>query len=387
MNIYTPFTYIIGWSQNKKFYYGAKYARGCHPNDLWTTYFTSSKYVKEFIRENGEPDIIKIHRTFEDKDSCITFEHYYLHKIDAKNNTLFLNESNGGLNGCDNANKIPAKDYSGKTYHVFINDPRFLSGELEHVMKNKIAVKDKDDNCFSVEKDDPRFLSGELVGVRKGKITVKDKDGNYFSVEKDDPRYLSGELVGNRNGNITVKDKDGNYFSVEKDDPRYLSGELLPIATESVTVKDSNGNTFRIDKGDPRYLSGELVGVTKGTITVKDSNGNKFRIDKEDPRFLSGELVGVTKNIKCSNERRTKLSKSLKGHKKSSTEKMKGPKTNEHRKKLTEINSTSIWVLDIEINEFKRIPREEFDKYKNIKYISGNTKFAREFSKKEINPP
>lgn len=101
MSIYIPFTYIIGWSQHNKFYYGCKYAQGCQPADLWTTYFTSSIKVSEFRKEFGEPDIIKIHRTFVDKDSCVLFEHQYLTKIDAKNNILFLNESNGN------------KDYNG----------------------------------------------------------------------------------------------------------------------------------------------------------------------------------------------------------------------------------------------------------------------------------
>lgn len=95
MSIYIPFTYVIGWSKHRKFYYGAKYAQGCHPNDLWTTYFTSSKYVAEYRKENGEPDIIKIHRIFSDKDSCVLFETRYLTRIDAQNNPLFLNESNG----------------------------------------------------------------------------------------------------------------------------------------------------------------------------------------------------------------------------------------------------------------------------------------------------
>lgn len=95
MDIYIPFTYIIGWSKHKKFYYGSKYAQGCQPADLWESYFTSSEYVKDFRKENGEPDIIRIHRTFSDKDSCVAFEHKYLTKIDAKNHPLFLNKSNG----------------------------------------------------------------------------------------------------------------------------------------------------------------------------------------------------------------------------------------------------------------------------------------------------
>ena len=99
MNIYIPFTYIIGWSEHKKFYYGAKYAQGCQPSDLWTTYFTSSEVVNDFRKTFGEPDIIKIHRTFSDKDSCVLFENDYLERIDARNHLLFLNQSNGGGKG------------------------------------------------------------------------------------------------------------------------------------------------------------------------------------------------------------------------------------------------------------------------------------------------
>lgn len=63
-NIYTPYTYLIGWSKHNKFYYGVRFARNCHPNDLWKTYFTSSKHVKRFRKENGDPDIIEIRKTF-----------------------------------------------------------------------------------------------------------------------------------------------------------------------------------------------------------------------------------------------------------------------------------------------------------------------------------
>lgn len=98
MSIYTPFTYIIGWSQHKKFYYGCRYAQGCAPSDLWTTYFTSSNEVKKFRKQFGEPDVLRIHRTFSDKDSCVLFENIYLEKVNAKSNILFLNKSNGNKN-------------------------------------------------------------------------------------------------------------------------------------------------------------------------------------------------------------------------------------------------------------------------------------------------
>lgn len=58
MSIYQPYLYLIGWPNLDKWYLGIQYGKNSHPSNLWTTYFTSSDYVKQFREENGEPDII-----------------------------------------------------------------------------------------------------------------------------------------------------------------------------------------------------------------------------------------------------------------------------------------------------------------------------------------
>ena len=83
MNIYqhtnpeknnTPFTYLIGWSALNKWYYGCRYRNGCHPTDLWTTYFTSSNEVKQFRKEHGEPDVIQVRHTFSSNQKAKIWE-------------------------------------------------------------------------------------------------------------------------------------------------------------------------------------------------------------------------------------------------------------------------------------------------------------------------
>lgn len=54
----TPFLYVIGWMNHDKWYLGVRYAKNCHPKDMWTCYFTSSKRVHEFADNNGPPDYI-----------------------------------------------------------------------------------------------------------------------------------------------------------------------------------------------------------------------------------------------------------------------------------------------------------------------------------------
>lgn len=103
MFIYTPYTYIIGWTAQNRWYYGVRYARkskclyetGCHPDELWITYFTSSKIVENFISENGDPDIIQVRKTFVDESSAIKWERRVLERLDVIHKDEWLNASNG----------------------------------------------------------------------------------------------------------------------------------------------------------------------------------------------------------------------------------------------------------------------------------------------------
>lgn len=86
----TPYTYLIGWPSLNTWYYGCRYAINCDPNDLWNPYKTSSKHVKQFIKEHGEPEVIQIRKIFTDKKLAILWEHRVLRRLNAirKNNWL-----------------------------------------------------------------------------------------------------------------------------------------------------------------------------------------------------------------------------------------------------------------------------------------------------------
>ena len=91
------FVYIIGWKRLNTYYGGVRYKEGCNPSDLWTLYFTSSKSVNRFRVEYGDPDIVRIIRTFgEDTISARLFEQRLLKKVNALNNERWLNKAIGG---------------------------------------------------------------------------------------------------------------------------------------------------------------------------------------------------------------------------------------------------------------------------------------------------
>ena len=90
----TPFTYLIGWTAEDMWYYGVKFSVGCEPSDLWTTYFTSSKIVKEMRRLHGEPDVVQVRKTFADPRSARGWEFRVLRRMRVRGNGKWLNQSN-----------------------------------------------------------------------------------------------------------------------------------------------------------------------------------------------------------------------------------------------------------------------------------------------------
>jgi hypothetical protein len=88
-NIY--YTYLIGWSEHNKFYYGVRYSKHADINELWKKYKTSSKYVKAFTEEHGDPDIIQVRKVFDVKEKAIGWESKVLRRMKVTESDNFLN--------------------------------------------------------------------------------------------------------------------------------------------------------------------------------------------------------------------------------------------------------------------------------------------------------
>lgn len=90
-----PFTYKLIFKPTGQYYYGVRWAKGCHPKDLWSIYFTSSKYVKQLIKEYGKDSFeYKVTKTFKNKKDASDWELKLLKKVNAKDNVKFINKSN-----------------------------------------------------------------------------------------------------------------------------------------------------------------------------------------------------------------------------------------------------------------------------------------------------
>ncbi len=94
MTKHQPYTYLIGWSKQNLFYYGVRFSSSCQPEDLWTKYFTSSRYVTEARIKLGEPDIKEVRKVFKHKDDAIKWESKVLRRLGAHRHEKFLNKTN-----------------------------------------------------------------------------------------------------------------------------------------------------------------------------------------------------------------------------------------------------------------------------------------------------
>jgi hypothetical protein len=87
-----PFTYLLKHISTNKYYYGVRFKKGCHPNDLWTKYFTSSKKVKGLIKRYGKKSFIfEIRKTFKTPQKALNWEYKVLKRLKVIHRNDFLN--------------------------------------------------------------------------------------------------------------------------------------------------------------------------------------------------------------------------------------------------------------------------------------------------------
>jgi hypothetical protein len=219
MTIYTPYTYLIGWSKLDVWYYGSRYAlksnclyeSGCHPDDLWNTYFTSSKHVKHFIETNGQPDIIEIRKIFPassknpDKkeiskliDKVRIWEHKFLKRVNAPTKENWLNKTDS-LSIRYDKHPLLGKSLSDATKNKI---SKTLTGrkDTEETRKKKSEIgknRTGERNHMFGKTGEKHFFFGKRHTDETKKIMSENKKGlkhpNYGKKRPEHSKKMSGE--------------------------------------------------------------------------------------------------------------------------------------------------------------------------------------------------
>lgn len=202
MNTNVPFTYYLYWSELDLHYYGVRYAINCNPAELWTTYFTSSTYVKRLRKNYGDPDIIQVRKTFSDAAQAKRWESVVLRRVKALDKMNWLNCANQSIRVRKNFDKFLAPNFG----YVFT--------PIEKVNKSVQYKKHKwwnngTDQCFCETPPDSSYNRGRLsfnnVGAQLGANISKLKKwytngiDSVFTIPGNEPTgYVLGRKLKNR---------------------------------------------------------------------------------------------------------------------------------------------------------------------------------------------
>jgi predicted RNA-binding Zn-ribbon protein involved in translation (DUF1610 family) len=89
-----PYTYYLKNKVTGEKYYGVRYARGCNPSELWVTYFSSSKYVAQRVKEHGANSFeFEIRKEFQTPKQARDWEEKVLRRLDILHRRDWLNQN------------------------------------------------------------------------------------------------------------------------------------------------------------------------------------------------------------------------------------------------------------------------------------------------------
>lgn len=136
----TPYTYLIGWPELSLWYYGVRYARDCGPDDLWTTYRTSSFRVKDIVAEHGDPTVKQIRRTFLNEVDARRWERRVLKRLKVVSKDHWIN-------GNDGTAFDPKCKARGDAHHMRqAGGSDYIKGDLNPMRRAEVAEKFAGDN-------------------------------------------------------------------------------------------------------------------------------------------------------------------------------------------------------------------------------------------------
>ncbi len=222
---------------------------GCHITyNVNDKYMGSSKSLKKDIKEQGRQNFKKeILHVFDNKKDMMNKEaeivnREFCHRLDTYNLMV------GGINEYTTEGMVSVKDSEGNTSKVYLDDPRYISGELVGVTKGtshpnrslankgKLVAKDEFGEMHKISLDDSRYLSGELIHVTKGLPGTKSFEGKNHSEEtKQKMSEKASDRTGEKNSMFgkqrtkefkdEMKKKLSNYFFVYDLEGNFISKE------------------------------------------------------------------------------------------------------------------------------------------------------------------
>ncbi len=252
-----PYTYLITHVPSGLKYYGVRYAKNAKPEDLWTTYFTSSEQIKLMIAESGKDSFVtEIRKIFDTAEQAIAWETRVLTRLGIPYNKSYINKcKNHPLSQIDKEELMLIKYGVRHSFHhpdMMKKAKKSLMDNygVEHPIHSSI-LREKTQNTLN-----ERYgvdYSWQIPGVfEKSKTTRMERLGVEFSMQSSElveqSKNTQIEKFGDwkiRTSEVQEKVKKTNMEKYGTDNPFKVPGLVKEIMIEKYGVE----NWFQTQEG------------------------------------------------------------------------------------------------------------------------------------------
>lgn len=219
--MHQPFTYLIKHKPSGKVYYGVRYAKKCSPDDLWTTYFTSSNDIRILIENDGKDAFeFQIRKTFMDAKKAIQWEKKVLRRMKVVKSTAFINRNIPGCSMFAHSEETKSKmrkpkpagfgdHLKGNTHWkkmVGIPKTKEHAANISKGKKGKAPFKGKNHPRYGTKKTVNEIEKMKLTKLNQRRVWLNNGINSAFVPTEEVDSFLSTGYVRGRSSN-TLKQK------------------------------------------------------------------------------------------------------------------------------------------------------------------------------------
>lgn len=211
-----PYAYLLKFThpqtKENEYYYGIQYGKNAHPENLWVTYFTSSKHVKYRIKIYGKECFsYMIRRTFHNAKMACIWEEKILRRMKVFNDPKWINKtiSKAPPIGSGKDNPFWKREHSEESKVKMREKALENHANPKYKEKILIAARNRDNSTFQTEEFRQRKANQSKKNYELGLTGLTDNKGEnngmFGKTHSDETKakfseQRKGKLKGENNG-------------------------------------------------------------------------------------------------------------------------------------------------------------------------------------------